>query len=63
MVVLRRFDCVLEKTKPAVLTRYAKLKETGRDKTLGDKIDKDLNHRGHAQKGQGGEPGEQADDQ
>jgi type I restriction enzyme M protein len=43
MTVLRRFDYVLEATKPAVLERFEELKRTGKHERLGDSIDRELN--------------------
>jgi type I restriction enzyme M protein len=43
MTVLRRFDCVLEATKPAVLERFNELQRTGKYERLSDNIDQDLN--------------------
>lgn len=43
LTVLRRFDCVLESTKPQVLARFEELERSGRFERLGDKIDPELN--------------------
>jgi type I restriction enzyme M protein len=43
MTVLRRFDCVLERNKLAVLARFDELVRTGRYEKIGDKVDTDLN--------------------
>jgi type I restriction enzyme M protein len=43
MTVLRRFDCVLEATKPAVLEEFNELQRTGKYERLSDSIDKKLN--------------------
>ena len=43
MVVLRRFDCMLEPTKDAVLEEYKTLERNGTLEKLGDKIDSRLN--------------------
>jgi type I restriction enzyme M protein len=43
MTVLRRFDCVLEATKPAVLERFNELERSGKYERLSDNIDKELN--------------------
>jgi type I restriction enzyme M protein len=43
MTVLRRFDCMLEPTKDAVLEEYKTLERNGTLEKLGDKIDSRLN--------------------
>ena len=43
MTILRRFDCVLEPTKQAVIEKYQELERTGRLEKLGDRADTILN--------------------
>jgi type I restriction enzyme M protein len=46
MTVLRRFDCVLEETKPQVLARFKQNESKGEKKLEGDALDRILNNAG-----------------